>query len=86
VVIQKQENTISEFHNYKGTNSIVLSGIYGYQLSFICQGQISNVGAFKNTSFYKKLEKNELNLPENELLTGRTLSLPYVLVADDASH
>jgi len=31
-----------------------------------------------------KLEKNELNLPKNEPLPGRTLSLPYVLVADDA--
>lgn len=29
-------------------------------------------------------KKNELNLPENESLPGRTLSLPYVLVADDA--
>ncbi|XP_015377875.1 PREDICTED: uncharacterized protein LOC107172114 [Diuraphis noxia] len=89
VVIQKPENTISEFHNYKGTNSIVLLGIADANYRFLyvnvgCQGRISDGGVFKNTSFYKKLEKNELNLPENEPLPGRTLSLPYVLVADDA--
>lgn len=27
VVIQKSENTVSEFHNYKGTDSIVLMAI-----------------------------------------------------------
>lgn len=89
MVIQKPENTISEFYNYKGTNSIVLLGIADANYRFLyvnvgCQGRISDGGVIKNTSFYKKLEKNELNLPENEPLPGRTLSLPYVLVADDA--
>lgn len=89
MVIQKPENTISEFHNYKGTNSIVLLGIADANYRFLyvnvgCQGRISDGGVFKNTSFYKKLEENELNLPKNEPLLGRTLSLPYVLVADDA--
>jgi len=49
-----------------------------------CQGRISDGGVFKNTSFYKKLEKNELGLPECEALPGRMMPLPYVLVADDA--
>lgn len=89
MVIQKPENTISEFYNYKGTNSIVLLGIADANYRFLyvnvgCQGRISDGGVFKNTSFYNKLEKNELNLPENEPLPGHTLSLPYILVADDA--
>lgn len=89
MVIQKPENTISEFYNYKGTNSIVLLGTADANYRFLyvnvgCQGRISDGDVFKNTSFYKKLQKNELNLPENEPLPGRTLHLPYVLVADDA--
>ncbi|XP_022169456.1 uncharacterized protein LOC111033161, partial [Myzus persicae] len=89
VVIQKPENTISEFHNYKGTDSIVLLGIAdaNYCFTYVnvgCQGRISDGGVFKNTSFSKKLEKNELGLPECEALPGRMMKLPYVLVADDA--
>lgn len=89
VVFQKPENTISEFCNYRGTNSIVLLGIADANYRFLyvnvgCQGRISDGGVFKNTSFYKKHEKNELNFPKNEPLPGRTISLPYVLVADDA--
>ncbi|VVC26241.1 Harbinger transposase-derived nuclease domain [Cinara cedri] len=89
VVIQNPENTISEFHNYKGTDSIVLLGIADANYRFLyvkvgCQGRISDGGVFKNTSFYEKFEKNELNLPENEPLPGCTLSLHYVLVSDDA--
>lgn len=79
----------SEYHNYKGTDNIVLLGIADAHYRFLyinvgCQGRISDGGVFKNTSFFKKLEKNELNLPANEPLPGRTISLPYVLVADDA--
>lgn len=49
-----------------------------------CQGRISDGGVFKNTSFSKKMEKNELSLPPREALPGRTMPVPYVLVADDA--
>ncbi|XP_029340906.1 uncharacterized protein LOC103308147 [Acyrthosiphon pisum] len=89
VLIQKPENTISEFHNYKGTDSIVLLGIAdaNYCFTYVnvgCQGRISDGGVFKYTSFSKKLEKNELGLPECEALPGRMMKLPCVLVADDA--
>ncbi|KAL4154135.1 hypothetical protein QTP88_001968 [Uroleucon formosanum] len=89
VVIQKPENTVSEFYNYKGTNSIVLMAIADANYCFIyvdvgCQGRISDGGVFKNTSFSKKMEKNELSLPPREALPGRTMPVPYVLVADDA--
>lgn len=66
----------------------VLLGIADANYRFLyvnvgCQGRISDGGVFKNTFFYMKLEKNELTLPENEPLPSRTLSLPYVLLADD---
>lgn len=71
VVIQKPENTVSEFHNYKGTNSIVLMAIADANYCFIyvnvgCQGRISDGGVFKNTSFHIKMEKNELSLSPRE--------------------
>lgn len=89
VVIQRPENTVGEFHNYKGTESIVLLAIVdsNYCFTYVnvgCQGRISDGGVFKNTSFYKKRGKNELNLPDNEALRGRIKPMPYVLVADDA--
>jgi len=49
-----------------------------------CQGQISDGGVFKNTSFSKKMEKKELSLPSREALPGRTMPVPYVFMADDA--
>lgn len=89
IVIQRPENTVSEFHNYKGTDSIVLMAVVDANYCFMyvnvgCQGRISDGGVFKNTSFYKKMENNDLNLPEPEPLPGRTMPVPYVLVADDA--
>jgi hypothetical protein len=44
---------------------------------------ISDGGVFKNTEFYRKLENN-LYLPQDEALPGRTIPVPYTLVADDA--
>ncbi|CAH1986983.1 unnamed protein product [Acanthoscelides obtectus] len=89
VVIQTPENTVGEFHNYKGTHSIVLFAIVdaNYCFTYVnvgCQGRISDGGVFKSTSFYKQIEKHEFNLPNSEPLCGRTMSVPYVLVADDA--
>lgn len=89
VVIQRPENTIGEFYNYKGTDSIVLMAVVDANYRFIyvnvgCQGRISDGGVFKNTEFYKKLENNDLNFPQDEALSGRTIPVPYILVADDA--
>lgn len=89
VVIQCPENTISEYHNYKGTFSIVLLAAVDANYCFIfanvgCQGRISDGGVFKITSFYNRMEMGELNLPQAEPLPGRAVPTPYVLVADDA--
>lgn len=46
-------------------------------------GRISDGGVFKNTKFFKKMEKGEINLPEPQPVLGET-PIPYVFVGDDA--
>lgn len=89
VVIQRPQNTVSEYYNYKGTQSIILLAIVdpNYCFTYVnvgSQGRVSDGGVFKNTSFYRKLDNGELPLPEDEPLPGRTLPVSYLLVADDA--
>jgi hypothetical protein len=85
VVLRRPENTVEEFCNYKGTESIILMAIVGVNYCFIyvnvgCQGCISDGGVFRNTECYRKIENDDLYLP----LPGRTIPVPYTLVADDA--
>lgn len=49
-----------------------------------CQGRISDGGILRNTSFYRKLQNNELAIPPDDLLPGRTEKVPYVFIGDDA--
>lgn len=49
-----------------------------------CQGKISDGGVFKYTTFHRKLISNDLGIPEEEPLLGRSQPVPYVLLADDA--
>lgn len=49
-----------------------------------CQGRLSDGAIFRNTELFQKLENHQLNLPEDEPLTGEDIDLPYVFVADDA--
>jgi hypothetical protein len=89
VVIQRPEITVGEFYNYEGTESIILVAIVDVNYCFIyvnvgCQGRISDGGVFRNTEFYRKLGNNDLYLPQDEALPGRTVPVPYTLLADDA--
>ncbi|XP_037303438.1 protein ALP1-like [Manduca sexta] len=88
-VIQAPINSGSYFFNYKSTFSVVLMAIVDANYNFIfadigCQGRISDGGVFRNTSFYQKLQNNELNLPNDQSLPGRQQNMPFVFVADDA--
>jgi hypothetical protein len=49
-----------------------------------CQGRIADGGLFRNTEFYRKLEDNDLYLPQDEALSGRIIPVPYTPVAGDA--
>jgi hypothetical protein len=89
VVIQAPMNSGSEFFNYKSNFSIVLFAVVDadYNFTFIdvgCQGRISDGGVFKHTSFHLKLNNNNLGLPEDCPLLGRSEPMPYVFVGDEA--
>jgi hypothetical protein len=80
---------VGELYNYKGTESIILMAIVDANYCFIyvnagCQGRISDGGVFRNTEFYRKLENDDLYLAQDEALPGRTIPVPYTLVAGDA--
>lgn len=89
VAIIAPANSGSLFYNYKKTHSIVLMGIGNaeYELSYIdvgVNGRHSDGGIYKNCSFYKALENNQLNIPPPKALPGREVPVPYTLVGDDA--
>ncbi|KAI8432792.1 hypothetical protein MSG28_013744 [Choristoneura fumiferana] len=82
-VIQAPINSGSDFFNYKSTFSVVLMAIVDANYNFIfadigCQGRISDGGVFRNTSFYQKLQNNELNLPNDQSLPGRPQNMPFL--------
>lgn len=91
VQIEAPENSGSVYYNYHGTYSIVLMAIADaeYRIRYAdvgCQGRISDGGVFANTTFYKKLIKNELQLPKPTFISEKSQArvIPFVLVADDA--
>lgn len=48
-----------------------------------CNGRVSDGGVFNKCSFGVAMNNRALNLPESSTLRGRTMNLPFVLVADD---
>lgn len=89
VVMQSPLQSGSEYINYKGTFSIVLLALVDADYNFIfvdcgCQGRISDGGVYRNTEFYKKLCRSELDLPQPDFLTSIEEKMPYVFVADSA--
>ena len=87
----KQPATSGSFYfNYKGPFSIVLLALVDadYKLIYVdigCNGRASDGGVYKNSSLAIALEENHLNIPKDRTLDNGETSLPFVVVADDAS-
>uniref|UniRef100_A0A336KVR8 CSON015547 protein n=1 Tax=Culicoides sonorensis TaxID=179676 RepID=A0A336KVR8_CULSO len=82
-------NSGSLYFNYKKSHSIVLMAIADaeYKFTYIdvgVNGRHSDGGVFKNCSFAKAMNYNQLNIPASKELPGRHTKVPYVLVGDDA--
>lgn len=79
----------STFYNYKNFFSVVLMACANANYEIIwCEagvnGRISDGGVIKETSFYKKLNNRELNIPNKTKPQTCSKALPFVFVADEA--
>ena len=79
----------SMYFNYKSYFSIVLMALVDADYKFVyvdvgCQGRISDGGVFRESSLNSALERNLLNIPSPQTLPERDVSVPFVVVADDA--
>lgn len=83
IMLQAPIHTDSEYYNYIGFFSIVLFTIVDANYNFMyvnigCQRQIFDGGVFANTIFKQLLDENKLNLPDEDILSGRQKYVPYV--------
>lgn len=74
-------------YNYKNYFSIVLLAIAdsNYCFTYIdvgSYGKESDLTVFRNSTFFKKMEDNTLNIPKPEIVAGTPL--PFVFVGDEA--
>ena len=77
------------FYNYKGTFSIILMAIVDADYKFLYAnvgpyGSVGDAGAVQNCAFNYNLQYNKLNIPKPELLQDANITVPYMLVGDDA--
>lgn len=82
-------NAGSSCFNYLKYHSVVLMGVADAEKKFIvidvgARGKQSDGGIFIATELYRRLENNEFNLPPEILLPGTTISVPPVLIGDEA--
>lgn len=90
VVTLSPINSGSEYFNYKHAYSIVLLALVDRNYRFMfadvgCQGRISDGGVFRNSSLFRELVNNTLNLPTHSTLPDcSNHAMPYVFVADNA--
>ena len=91
IIMQAVANTGSTYYNYKGENSIVLMALVDAHRRFIyvdigCNGRVSDGGVWDTTSLATNLKDitNPLHIPSPIELPGRSLKIPYFIVADAA--
>ena len=91
IVIQKPHGAVSEFYNYKGTQSFVLMAVAGpsYKILYADVGtkgssRASDGGTWNKSSFHEAVKSNQLGIPGPKVLPQRDKPLPYVFTADDA--
>nr|XP_055056158.1 uncharacterized protein LOC129440693 [Misgurnus anguillicaudatus] len=91
VVIKAPPNSGSQFHNYKGTFSIVLLAVVDANYCFRVidvggYGRTSDGGILANSAFGQALQAGTLHLPPDQSLPGAEQRgpLPHVFVADEA--
>ncbi|XP_067928271.1 uncharacterized protein [Watersipora subatra] len=89
VMMNKPWRAGSEYHNYKGQESIILLAMCDANYSFTyvdvgAQGRASDGGVFEVSTLQASLTSNNINVPPARLLPGCKEPLPYVILADEA--
>lgn len=79
----------SYYFNYKGFNSIVLLALVDANYNFLyvdigCNGRANDAAVYNNSSLCEGIRQNLFDFPEDVMLPGMDIALPYVIVADDA--
>nr|CAH7722712.1 unnamed protein product [Callosobruchus chinensis]CAH7767351.1 unnamed protein product [Callosobruchus chinensis] len=88
VMLQAGWNSGTDYYNYKNYFSIVLFALVDADYNFMyvdvgCQGRISDGGVFKNTSLYRRLKSNSLDIPSScALQPPYLIDVPYVILAN----
>ncbi|KAJ8369350.1 hypothetical protein SKAU_G00093780 [Synaphobranchus kaupii] len=88
-IIQAPANAGSTFYNYKGTHSIVLLAVCDarYRFSMVdigCPGRHSDGGVLSSSVFGRKLQSGDLGFPGATNLPRSAITVPHVLVGDEA--
>ena len=86
--IRKPSHTGTLWHNYKGFLSMVLLVICDarYCFSFVDVGEYgsnSDSGVLKNSNMGRIFDRNQMGVPDSELIEGTNYELPYFLVGDE---
>ncbi|XP_067126478.1 uncharacterized protein [Centruroides vittatus] len=89
IVIGKPINSGSHYHNYKGTESIVLLAVVdaNYTFRYVdvgTQGRISDGGVWNKCNLKELIDVNALDIPPAHPLPGQDICTSYVFLADDA--
>ena len=76
----------SYYYNYKQRFSIVLLALVDTNYKFLyvnigCNGRISDGG---ESSLSSAFQNSKLDVPPPEVLSGCTIPMPYIIVADEA--
>ncbi|XP_067128130.1 uncharacterized protein [Centruroides vittatus] len=89
IVMRKPINSGSHYHNYKGTESIVLLAVVdaNYIFRYVdvgTQGRVSDGGVWNKCKLKELIDVNALDIPPAHPLPGQDICTPYVFLADDA--
>jgi hypothetical protein len=87
--LQAPINSGSFYYDYKQNFSVILMALVDANYNFLyvdvgANGRQSDGAVFANCSLSTALENNCLNVPPPKVLTGSSIELPFVVVADDA--
>uniref|UniRef100_UPI0037E704E4 zona pellucida sperm-binding protein 3-like n=1 Tax=Semicossyphus pulcher TaxID=241346 RepID=UPI0037E704E4 len=88
VTIQAPGNSGSQFHNYKGSFSVVLLGVvdarYRFRMIDVgAYGKSSDGGTLSSSAFGQALRHDALDVPSDAPLPGAGVATPFVFVGDE---